>query len=437
MSTIGARQARDETLARASRGLGATVRGVARTVGSSQTAPRCHRTNDLSPQRKLRMLAGAMIQTKATFALLCLALSSTPALSQESPVSSPEDTSATQTRDERTQDRKRILHLADGSVMRKRARFTGEHWEVFAGGEWRALSSQGVARVLDERSLIAQARKMGKGIGKDTTRRVALADWMAQQGLLTEAVTEINRVLAADPDHAPARDLVADLAPRLNVPALRAVDPAAGDAIARILSGVAQSSPVVQELAIERIRTMRPAAELKQALRETLSSHSNRVRSLSALAMRRLFPAGELGVEEVKQLIQSSVLDGAESVRVEAGRALRDAQNPAVIVPAVRALASKNAALRENSAQALGTMAYPAAVEPLITHLSNLNAVAQSGSSSSNPRGSIFVGKQTAYVQDFDVEVAQFQAVADPQINVLIEGSVLDARVLASSVTRI
>ena len=39
------------------------------------------------------------------------------------------------------------------------------------------------------------------------------------------------------------------------------------------------------------------------------------------------------------------------------------------------------------------------------------------------------MGKQFAYIQDFDVEVAQFEAVADPQINVLVEGAVLDARV--------
>src|SRR5262249_30862027 len=37
-------------------------------------------------------------------------------------------------------------------------------------------------------------------------------------------------------------------------------------------------------------------------------------------------------------------------------------------------------------------------------------------------RAYVTVVNQRAYVQDFDVEVAQFQAVADPQINVLTEG---------------
>ncbi|MEX1025629.1 MAG: hypothetical protein WD226_11195 [Planctomycetota bacterium] len=43
-------------------------------------------------------------------------------------------------------------------------------------------------------------------------------------------------------------------------------------------------------------------------------------------------------------------------------------------------------------------------------------------------RAYVTVINQRAYVQDFDVEVAQFQAVADPVINVLTEGIVMDVR---------
>ena len=43
-------------------------------------------------------------------------------------------------------------------------------------------------------------------------------------------------------------------------------------------------------------------------------------------------------------------------------------------------------------------------------------------------RAYVTVINQRAYIQDFDVEVAQFQAVADPQVNVLNEGVVLDVR---------
>lgn len=43
-------------------------------------------------------------------------------------------------------------------------------------------------------------------------------------------------------------------------------------------------------------------------------------------------------------------------------------------------------------------------------------------------RAYVAVINQQAYIQDFDVEVAQFQAVADPQVNVLHEGVALDVR---------
>jgi tetratricopeptide (TPR) repeat protein len=43
-------------------------------------------------------------------------------------------------------------------------------------------------------------------------------------------------------------------------------------------------------------------------------------------------------------------------------------------------------------------------------------------------RAYVTVINQQAYIQDFDVEVAAFQAVADPQVNVLHEGVVLDVR---------
>jgi type II secretory pathway component GspD/PulD (secretin) len=43
-------------------------------------------------------------------------------------------------------------------------------------------------------------------------------------------------------------------------------------------------------------------------------------------------------------------------------------------------------------------------------------------------RAYVSVINQQAYIQDFDVEVAQLEAVADPQINILTEGVVLDVR---------
>jgi hypothetical protein len=123
------------------------------------------------------------------------------------------------------------------------------------------------------------------------------------------------------------------------------------------------------------------------------------------------------------------VRDASQDVRRESARALRSANDPSLLAPLVRALSSNSVSIRANAASALGEMGYPAAVEPLVARMA---AALQTSSNARAPHSHIFVGKQTAYLQDFDVEVAQFQAVADPNINVLLTGDVLDAAVIGA-----
>jgi hypothetical protein len=125
------------------------------------------------------------------------------------------------------------------------------------------------------------------------------------------------------------------------------------------------------------------------------------------------------------------LLDGSEDVRREASLSLKAANVEASILPAVRALSSKSEVVRANAIDALGTMGYAAAIEPLVTRLATVQS---GGASNSAPRAHIYVGKQQAYIQDFDVEVAQGAAIADPMINTLVEGSLLDARVIGVTV---
>ena len=148
-------------------------------------------------------------------------------------------------------------------------------------------------------------------------------------------------------------------------------------------------------------------------------------------ALRRLAPAKSL-----EPLLRRCALDGSREVRTEAAHALAATGEEGVILPLVRALSSEYSSVRANSAEALGVAGYPAAVPVLKAHLSNLTASAKASGHSAPPRNHIFVGKQTAYVQDFDVEIAQAAAVADPQVNTLHQGAVLDVRVLAVTSSR-
>ena len=112
-------------------------------------------------------------------------------------------------------------------------------------------------------------------------------------------------------------------------------------------------------------------------------------------------------------------------MREQAAYALRDAGKVGVIVPVARAMESSHHRVRTQAAEALGNMGYPSAVEPLMARL----AAVQGAGEHNVPHSYIFVGTQFAYIQDFKVEVAQFQAAADPEVNILVQGNVLEAGV--------
>ena len=357
----------------------------------------------------------------------------TPRVAQD-PASTP--SGAELSRDNDSQPAPRLVTLADGRILRARARRGAAGWEIQRGtDEWLALPATSVTRVVLERDVLAEARRLEQQVAaaprkEQPAKRAGYGDWLLRQGLVAEGLAQLDRVLAAQPDQPQALSVLESAADRVR-PAVARDDGSAESSRLELLRFAANATPSLRELCVRELGANRDP-ELAALLSEQLLSHSPRLRATSALAMRRLYPAGELGVSQVRSLIQRSVLDGSEDVRLEAARALRDVKDAAVAAPAVRALSSANPRLRENAIQALGVMGYREAVEPMMTYLGNVTSAVQAGRSSAGASSYLFVGTQTAYVQDFDVEVAQFAAVADPQVNALIEGAVLDARVLGS-----
>lgn len=316
---------------------------------------------------------------------------------------------------------KQLLHLSDGRVLRVRARQVGETWELPDGDGWKALPEGLVQSAKSEREVLAQSRELARAAGREEpTKRVALADWMLREGLTTEALAELDGVLVREPDEPSAVALLASRAPTLRVGELEGED---GDGIVRT---AANATPAVRELALRRLAQLEDPQALETRLTAALESSSPRMRAFAALGLRRLFPGAA-----AQPLMVRSVLDGSQNVRHEAALSLGAIGDEAVLLPIARALGSANSSVRSNAAEAMGAMGYPAAVPILVSHLAAL----QSGGNAQPPRSHIFVGRQFAYVQDYDVEVAQFAAVGDPQINTLIEGSVLDVRVIGVSIT--
>jgi hypothetical protein len=339
---------------------------------------------------------------------------------------SPETEAPEASEDPRSKELHRILHLAGGGVLRAKSRWTGSAWEYRTQNQWASVPAAAVLRVELERDVLAEAKALARQVPKDDAgARARLADWMLRAGLVDEGVAELERALEIDPDQAGALALLREPPVPIRVPGAEAEE--LEEAIR--LAAIAPRS--LQECAAAALGRREDPASVMKALDDALESHSPRIRAFAALATRRLDPSAN-----VKDLLGRAVLDGSEAVRTEAARALRDTTEPAVAIPVIRALGSSSPAIRSNAIEALGVMRFPAAVAPLVSRLASLSA-AQGGGSWRAPAQHIFVGKQVAYIQDFDVEVAQFAAVADPQINTLIEGSVLDVRVIGVTETTV
>jgi len=320
---------------------------------------------------------------------------------------------------------RRVLHLRGGATLRVVARWNGELgcWQYRKDGAHRTLPPGAVVDVRLEREVLAELEERRREVeAGDLHARSLLASWMLEQGLLEEGLSELEAILELDPDQRAARLAATLHRPLFRLPQIPEGDDEAEQLEALLVWGGGQMR-VLREMLLHDLGRAELELDLEERLTQELRSHHDGRRIFAAHALRRLYPSGG-----VRPLLRRSVLDRSSSVRREAALALAAVRDESVAAPLVRALDSSHSAVRANAAEALGNMGYQAAVGPLIAHLATLPA--SGGSGSTVPRGHIFVGRQFAYLQDFDVEVAGFQSVGDPQINVLQEGAVLDAGVV-------
>lgn len=364
----------------------------------------------------MKLQPTARVALPLAFAL-GLALPARPSGGPDTPAQTASET------DPHAKELRRVLTLHGGGFVRAKSRRVGEQWEYLDGSTWRTLSGERVVEVALERELLAQAKRLALEAGSDASRRAVYASWLCNAGLISEGVEELDQVLALEPDSPPALATCVELADFVRV---ATADARTEAGLTEWLRAGAASGPALREVALHQLGERVDPDVLGARLARELGADSSRTRAFAALGLRRLEPGKELVA-----LVSRAVLDGSDEVRRQAALALKTAEEPAVVNPIVRALGSRHPAVRANAVEALGRTGYPSAVEPLIGYLAALSS-AQGGGGWRPPAASIFVGKQTAYVQDYDVEVAQFAAVADPQVNVLTEGAVLDVRVISA-----
>ena len=323
-----------------------------------------------------------------------------------------------------TRSARRILHLARGTVLTAVARQHEGVWQIKRRGEWADLPAGQVVRAPKEADVLREYKQRAKALDSTPEPRLALATWCAAEGLRKEALQATDRILDRNPHHAATLEFLGTCdfiaMPTLNV------DPGArARAMEQIFNFAPQAPRSARERAIVELRKVEGQPELHARLLKDLADKKASRRAFSAQALGRLFPG-----KDSKRLLQHAVLDIDESVRRAAAEALGAANQPDLIAPVVRALGSKHPRIRYQASSALGHMGYPQAVKPLVNYIAT---AAAAGSNHKTASGYIFTGNQRAFIQDFDVEVATTQAVADPQINTLIQGSVLEAGVAGTT----
>lgn len=329
-------------------------------------------------------------------------------------------------REERQSLEKRILHLRDGRVLRTVCRWSEEGWQYRVEGEWRTLEPGSVRAWRSEKDLLRERAQRSRTLAPtDLTGRTELAGWLAGVGLAAEAFEELDAVLRVEPDHPVALELIR----RTPFSRPSGGDPAAEPElyVTRLLAAAVGGGPALRELCIlslgSLLETPRGEEVLRERLAEELLSYRVLRRTLAAHALRRLLPGAE-----VRELLRRCALDTSRPVREEAARALRDTDEPGVVVPLVKALASEARPVRTNAAEALGKIGFPVAVPALVAHFAALPATAGSGGTRP-PAAHIHIGTEYAYVGDFDVEIAQGASIADPIVMQVQEAVVLDARI--------
>ncbi len=327
---------------------------------------------------------------------------------------------------------RRVLQLKNGSFVRTACKLQDDAWVLGRKTTSRTIPAHYVQSASIEGDLLKALRNQ-RNLGTPGT----LPAWCLERGLLKEGLAQLDKNLSSHGLRKRSLKTLEDFTCFLPAPPTHQEGTLPSDTFAEHAKWLATkntaslhelSSRSLADMAKAQARTLAPDEidAWDQCLTQVLKGSKARQRDLALSTLARW-----KGVKSGNTLRRFAMLDSSKSTRNHSAHLLGTLDDPKQIFGLTGWLDHENQEVRARAASALGYSGYPAAIPALVAALG-------SGSSSANhvPHAHVFIGSQTAYVQDFDVEVANRTSVADPIVNVLPTGVVLDAGVVSVTVHR-
>jgi len=174
-------------------------------------------------------------------------------------------------------------------------------------------------------------------------------------------------------------------------------------------------------------RAPRVDAQLQQHARKN-TSPARRLAALAAIDHRP-------GDDNRGFVLRTAVVDRTKSVRKDVLDIVRPALRDGDVDYLASGLGHSMPKVRIRTAEALGNLGHKQAIG-LLVKAGPVAAAGLADGTGATTRAHVAFLRQTTYVRDFDVEVASAAFIADPKVDVIHQGSVLDATVMGVSVVR-
>lgn len=218
------------------------------------------------------------------------------------------------------------------------------------------------------------------------------------------------------------RDFVATLEPLLLADNLRQAP--TSERVAALLKPARSNER--RGKATTRIELLAREPRANQLLRHAARHNASPARRLTALAA--LDRRGEPGNQRF--VIRTAIVDRSKLVRRDVLKIVRLKATKQHVHYLAAGLQHASGKVRKRTADALGGLGHPAAIGLLVKAGPHAATGLAGGSDGTTTRGHVAFLTQTSYVRDFDVEVASAAFIADPKVDVLQAGAVLDATVM-------